>query len=81
MVLIGVDYHPSFQQIAFFEEETGECGEQQLSMGFSKDFPPSIVESLCPLCAKLNRVSSVSMGSWEGVYPCRLGKKNFGMPP
>jgi hypothetical protein len=31
MVLIGVDYHPSFQQIAFFEEETGECGEQELS--------------------------------------------------
>ena len=28
MLLIGVDYHPSFQQIAFFEEETGECGEQ-----------------------------------------------------
>jgi O-methyltransferase domain len=30
MLLIGVDYHPSFQQIAFFEEETGECGERQL---------------------------------------------------
>ena len=24
MMLIGVDYHPSFQQIAFFVEETGE---------------------------------------------------------
>lgn len=30
-MLIGVDYHPSFQQIAFFDEETGECGEQQLN--------------------------------------------------
>src|SRR5580704_2356643 len=30
MVLIGVDYHPSFQAIAFFEEETGEYGERQL---------------------------------------------------
>ena len=30
MLLIGVDYHPSFQQIAFFEEETEECGERQL---------------------------------------------------
>jgi transposase len=28
---IGVDYHPSFQQIAFFDEETGECGERQLN--------------------------------------------------
>src|ERR1700740_1573525 len=30
-MLIGVDYHPSFQQIAFFIEETGECGERQLN--------------------------------------------------
>ena len=30
-MIIGVDYHPSFQQIAFFEEETGECGEQELN--------------------------------------------------
>jgi hypothetical protein len=31
MMLIGVDYHPSFQTIAYFEEETGECGEQELN--------------------------------------------------
>ena len=31
MLMIGVDYHPSFQQVAFLEEETGECGEQQLN--------------------------------------------------
>jgi transposase len=31
MLLIGVDYHPSFQAIAFFEEETGECGGQELN--------------------------------------------------
>jgi hypothetical protein len=30
MLLIGVDYQPSFQAIAFFEEETGECGKQEL---------------------------------------------------
>src|SRR6202171_1558066 len=30
MMVIGVDYHPSFQQITFFVEETGECGERQL---------------------------------------------------
>jgi transposase len=27
MMIIGVDYHPDFQQIAFFDQETGECGE------------------------------------------------------
>src|SRR5215510_1359074 len=30
MMIIGVDYHPSFQQIAFLKEETGECGERRL---------------------------------------------------
>src|ERR1700745_3178211 len=29
MVIIGVDYHPSFQQIAFVDQETGECGERR----------------------------------------------------
>jgi transposase len=31
MLIIGVDYHPSFQQIAFFDQETGECGERRLN--------------------------------------------------
>lgn len=31
MLLIGVDFHASFQQIAFFEEKTGECSERQLN--------------------------------------------------
>jgi hypothetical protein len=30
-MIIGVDYHPSFQTIACFVEETGECGEQELN--------------------------------------------------
>ena len=31
MLIIGVDYYPSFQQIAFLDQETGECGEQSLN--------------------------------------------------
>jgi transposase len=30
MLIIGCDYHPSFQQNAWVDTETGECGEQQL---------------------------------------------------
>ena len=30
MTIIGCDYHPGFQQIAFVDLETGDCGEQQL---------------------------------------------------
>jgi transposase len=31
MIIIGVDFHPSFQQIAFMDQETGECGDRQLN--------------------------------------------------
>ncbi len=31
MIIIGVDYHPSDQQIAFVDKETGECGERRLN--------------------------------------------------
>ena len=30
-MLISVDYHPSFQQIAFCNQHTGECGERRLN--------------------------------------------------
>lgn len=30
MMIIGCDFHPSFQQIAFVDEETGEYGERRL---------------------------------------------------
>jgi transposase len=30
MLIIGADYHPGFQQIAFVDTETGECGERRL---------------------------------------------------
>src|ERR1700747_1089358 len=31
MFIIGVDYHPSDQYIAFVDTETGECGERRLN--------------------------------------------------
>jgi transposase len=31
MLIIGCDYHPAFQQIAFVDTETGECGERKLA--------------------------------------------------
>ena len=30
MIIIGCDYHPGFQQIAFVDSESGDCGEQHL---------------------------------------------------
>jgi transposase len=31
MFIIGCDYHPSVQQIAWVDSETGECGERRLT--------------------------------------------------
>jgi hypothetical protein len=31
MVIIGIDYHPSDQYIAFADIETGDCGELRLN--------------------------------------------------
>jgi transposase len=31
MIIMGVDYHPSFQQVAFVDKETGDYGERQLN--------------------------------------------------
>ena len=30
MLIIGCDYHPAFQQIAFVDTATGECGERRV---------------------------------------------------
>jgi transposase len=30
MMIIGCDFHPGFQQIAYVEQETGEYGERRL---------------------------------------------------
>jgi hypothetical protein len=30
MIIVGCDYHPGFQQIAFVDCETGDCGERRL---------------------------------------------------
>src|SRR5260370_34825436 len=33
MLIIGCDYHPSFQQIAFVDDATGEYGQRRLEHG------------------------------------------------
>ena len=31
MIIIGVDFHPEFQQIASLDTDNGECQEQRLA--------------------------------------------------
>ena len=35
MMIIGCDYHPGFQQIAFVDTETGELQERRLGLRIS----------------------------------------------
>jgi transposase len=46
-MLIGCDYHPSVQQIAWINTETGECGERRLmhSDGEAERFYRDLKES------------------------------------
>jgi len=30
MMIIGCDFHPSWQQVSWVDTETGECGERKL---------------------------------------------------
>ena len=51
MLIIGLDYHPSIQQIAFLDLESGETGERQLnhSGGEVEQFYRELInkESVC----------------------------------
>ena len=33
MMIVGCDFHPSWQQVSFFNSETGEVGERKLVNG------------------------------------------------
>jgi hypothetical protein len=48
MMIIGCDFHPSWQQIAWLDSETGETGEQKLvhARGEGKQFYQHLVQSL-----------------------------------
>ena len=63
MLIIGCDYHPSVQQIAFVNAETGESGERRLlhKDGEAERFYRDL---------KLRGVSSTHMGTESGESRC-----------
>jgi hypothetical protein len=62
MIIIGADYHPSFQQIAFVDTETGELQERRLEH-------PEAAEAL-PICLNLRYPSA---GWLHSRYDHRTG--------
>jgi transposase len=52
MIIVGCDYHPSFQQIAFVDTDTGELGECRLehreaAEKFYREFAAQGAKSVC----------------------------------
>lgn len=76
MVIIGVDYHPSFQQIAFLDQDTGECGEQGLNHSDGEAERQSRRASL--VTQRLHRINP--RGAQRRYIACsqRHGSKNRG---
>jgi hypothetical protein len=72
MWIIGVDYHPSVQQIAFVNTDTGECGERRLnhSDGEAEKFYGELKAAGCKVQMAANDLDSSLLG---GLWlPLRL---------
>ena len=53
MMIIGCDFHPSWQQVSWMDTETGECGERKLAhaAGEAKMRQNRLVLKRCPIPA------------------------------
>ena len=81
MIIIGVDYHPSDQYIAFVDTETGEYGERQLnhSAGEAREVLSGTSDARSPRTSGdgghglLPLVRAVAGGTWYGAVDRRCG--------
>lgn len=59
MMIIGCDFHPRFQQIAFLDQETGEYGERRLL------HPAEAEHFYRSLAGKRVRIGAEATGNWR----------------
>jgi len=59
MMIIGCDFHPRTQQIAFLDKDTGECGERRLS------HPEEAAEFYRSLCGRQVRIGMEATGNFR----------------
>jgi len=67
MMIIGCDFHPRFQQIAFVDQESGEYGERRL------DHPEEAVQFYRGLSGKPVRIGLEATGSYRWFRRLVLG--------
>jgi hypothetical protein len=60
-----IDYHPTFQQIAFADTETGECGERRLNHSDGKAEKFYRAAKSRSLLASGNRISCALLAARE----------------
>jgi transposase len=68
MMIIGCDFHPRFQQVAFLDQETGEYGERRLN------HPQEAVEFYRRLSGKPARIGMEATGNY--YWFLRLAEEN-----
>ena len=80
MLLIDVDYHPSFQTIAYFVEETGEYDEQELnhSNGQAEKFDPGLKQR--GICVRVG-MEATGHSRWFERLLAELGFELWIGPP
>ena len=66
MIIIGCDYHPSFQQIAFVDTETGELQQQRIA--------GIVMRILHPM---VNRCEAIILNFPEGNHRPKGPKREF----
>ena len=59
MMIIGCDFHPRFQQIAFVDQETGEYGEHRLC------HPEEAEQFYCSLAGRQVRIGAEATGNFR----------------
>jgi transposase len=59
MMIIGCDFHPRMQQIAFLDKESGECGERRLS------HPEEAAGFYRSLCGRQVRIGMEATGNFR----------------
>jgi transposase len=67
MMIIGCDFHPRFQQIAFLDQETGACGERRL------EHPGQAAEFYRSLAPGQVRIGMEATGSYRW-FRCLIGE-------
>jgi hypothetical protein len=79
MLIIGCDYHPAFQQIAFVDTETGECGERRLTQREeAEQFYQDLKQAKC-VATGSNSLTGYCVGPRGGI--CREAYDPTNCPP